>query len=66
MHVRATKLGYYDLKRRREGDEFVLKSEKAFSKKWMEPVDGQMPKQKSKEQKTKNKVVEEVSDAEVI
>jgi hypothetical protein len=64
MEVIATKLGYYDLKRRKEGATFVLKSEKHFSKEWMEPVDGQAPKKKQ-EQKQKPKVVES-SDTEVI
>ena len=41
MRVQATAPGYYDLKRRKEGDEFTIKSEKEFSDKWMEPVDKQ-------------------------
>ena len=39
MKVRATQMGYYDLKRRREGDVFEIKTEKEFSKKWMEKLD---------------------------
>lgn len=66
MQVRATKLGYYDLKRKKEGEVFVIKSEKHFSKEWMEPVDGQAPKVKQKEQKQKPKVTESVADADVI
>lgn len=38
MKVRATKLGYYGDKRRKEGDTFFLKSEEAFSENWMEKV----------------------------
>lgn len=66
MQVRATKLGYYNLKRKKEGEVFSIKSEKEFSKSWMEPVDGHAPKLKAKEQKQKPKVTESVSDADVI
>ena len=38
MRVRATKLGYYGLVRRKEGDVFDIESDKDFSKNWMEPV----------------------------
>lgn len=50
IKVRATKLGYYDNARRREGDVFVLESEVdkagklvAFSDKWMERVPNETP-----------------------
>jgi hypothetical protein len=39
MKVRATRLGYYDLIRRREGDVFFLHDPKGFSAQWMEQVD---------------------------
>lgn len=39
IKVRATQLGYYGLKRRREGDIFFIKNEAQFSKKWMVKVD---------------------------
>jgi len=38
MKVKAKSLGYYGNERRREGDVFVIKNEKAFSSKWMEVV----------------------------
>lgn len=43
MKVRAVKLGYYDLKRRYEGDIFELLDEKDFSKRWMEKVSASTP-----------------------
>lgn len=39
MLVRALKLGYYEHKRRREGDLFNLRKEAEFSSSWMELVD---------------------------
>lgn len=38
MKVRATRLGFYDLKRRREGDVFSIENERQFSEKWMARV----------------------------
>lgn len=35
MRVRATKLGYYGLRRRHEGEIFRLKDPKDFSENWM-------------------------------
>ena len=35
MKVRATQLGYYNLKRRRVGDVFTLIKKEDFSEKWM-------------------------------
>lgn len=40
MIVVATRLGYYGIKRYREGDVFKIKDEKAFSSKWMKKADG--------------------------
>lgn len=40
MRVKATRIGYYGNKRQKEGEQFVLKSEKDFSKTWMEKVTG--------------------------
>lgn len=41
MKVKATKTGYYNLKRRYEGQVFELKDEKLFSSRWMEKVEGE-------------------------
>lgn len=38
MQVRATRIGFYGKKRRREGDVFPLTDEKHFSESWMEDV----------------------------
>ena len=50
MKVRATMLGYYNHRRRREGEVFEVFDEKAFSTKWMEkldkPVEEPAPKKK--------------------
>ena len=35
MKVKATRMGYYGHKRRKEGEVFNIKSEKFFSKNWM-------------------------------
>jgi hypothetical protein len=42
MIVRATRTGYLDDARRREGDVFKIR-QKQFSSKWMVPVDGSTP-----------------------
>lgn len=65
MKVRATKLGYYDHRRRREGDVFEIHSEKAFSKLWMEKVGApaQAPAKGSK--KPIKPAVDEVGDSSV-
>lgn len=39
MKVKATKLGFYDQRRRKEGEIFFLHSPKFFSSKWMEKLD---------------------------
>ena len=46
MKVKATQLGYYNHRRRREGHVFEIVNEKDFSKKWMEKVDGDKPEPK--------------------
>ncbi len=40
MKVRATQKGYYNHKRRKPGEVFLLMNAKAFSKRWMEKVEG--------------------------
>lgn len=59
MIVQATRLGYYGNKRIREGQTFKLKSDKDFSKEWMEKTDSEQTKSKSKE---KDKKFVDVSD----
>lgn len=50
MKVRAKRLGYYNHRRRREGDIFELTDETMFSDKWMERLDDNKPTpKKSKE-----------------
>jgi hypothetical protein len=43
QRVRATRMGYYDHARRREGDVFTIASPREFSAKWMEPVHAATP-----------------------
>lgn len=43
LRVRATRMGYYEHLRRREGDVFTLKDESHFSESWMEAVDARTP-----------------------
>ena len=80
MKVRATKLGYYDLLKRKEGDVFELKEIKGldmngkpvtyspqdqFSSKWMEKFDSaQAVKSKAGSKKPASNV--QSSDSEVI
>jgi hypothetical protein len=45
LKVRAIRVGYYDHVRRREGDVFIIKDPKEFSKVWMEPVKPNVPEQ---------------------
>jgi hypothetical protein len=45
MMVRATRMGFYKLARRRVGDVFELRSAKEFSKRWMEEVPDDTPPQ---------------------
>lgn len=42
--VRATRMGWYGLRRRREGEEFEIEDEQQFSKNWMVWVKGPSPK----------------------
>jgi len=48
MKVRAIRLGYYNHKRRREGEIFELLDDKSFSNKWMEKLEGATRKAKPK------------------
>ena len=43
MRVKAIKLGFYGYERRRPGDVFEISGEEAFSEKWMERVDRNVP-----------------------
>lgn len=43
IRVRATRIGFYDLIRRREGDVFTIANEQAFSENWMERVSANTP-----------------------
>ena len=45
--VRATEIGYYDLKRRRVGDVFVVQRESEFSSRWMERVGARVPERET-------------------
>lgn len=81
MLVRATQLGYYDLKRKRVGEEFVLKAykikkqdgkivtiepEQQFSENWMEKVDEDAPAPRGrKDQSRAPKALSQVRDEEI-
>lgn len=43
IRVRALEMGFYKNERRRAGDVFTLASEKDFSERWMQRVDGNTP-----------------------
>jgi hypothetical protein len=57
MKVRATKLGYYNHRRRRENEIFELTDEKQFSNRWMERLDDK-PAKASKPAKEEPKAQE--------
>jgi hypothetical protein len=44
MKVKAKEMGFYDLKRRYEGEVFILHDPKLFSDRWMEKVGGKPKK----------------------
>lgn len=56
MKVKAIQLGYYDMKRRKEGDVFELLDEKDFSKKWMISLEDAKKKVVKKEVKKEEKL----------
>lgn len=58
MKVKATKMGYYDLKRKREGVEFEIVSENEFSPRWMEKVEEAQPKKQKPKPSSENQVQE--------
>ena len=45
MKVKATRIGYYNHKRRREDEIFMLKDESHFSERWMEKASTSAPVQ---------------------
>jgi len=66
MKVRAIKLGYHGIKRRRPGDVFDIKSEKEFSPNWMERVDGKAAKAKPKQEEVELEQEASTGDSDVI
>ncbi len=60
IKVIATKLGYYDLRRRREGDVFFIKNESEFSHKWMERAEPSTPLKQTTPQEALNKVHDDI------
>ena len=59
MKVRAIKIGFYG-KRRREGDEFEIDSEKHFSEQWMEKVESE------KKSRTRSKPAKPEEDSNLV
>ena len=74
MMVRAVRLGYYEHLRRypadsghkRSGEPFELKSEKHFSKKWMEALDSSEAKKPEKKAEARVASSKKASDREVL
>lgn len=64
MKVRAKRMGYLGLVRRREGSEFELPAGVKFSESWMERVDGKSEKSSVKTEEPKAQKA--TGDAEVI
>lgn len=65
MKVVATRLGYYNLKRRMPGDEFDI-PEGQFSSKWMDKVDSGKAKSKPKASEKSVAKEESLDESEVI
>ena len=63
MKVKATKLGYYGDRRRREGDVFFIKSEEELSQKWMEVLEEKAEPPKKKKAKAKAKAKPKVEES---
>lgn len=66
MKVRAIRLGYYGLIRRREGDVFDIKGENEFSHRWMEKVGSENADQDPVPQARDKKPSRIVSSSDVI
>lgn len=66
MKVRAKRLGYYDNKRRQEGQSFHIRSKKDFSKAWMAEVKKGKPQPEHVEEVVEDVVDETVSNQDVI
>jgi hypothetical protein len=63
MKVRATQMGYYDLKRRREGDVFEIKTEKEFSSKWMEKLDSKSARSRKPKEEVESDDLADASES---
>lgn len=68
MKVEATRLGYYDGSRRKEGAVFMLEDAKAFSKVWMKKLEAasEEPQEKKKPAKDDGKHAPSTGDKKVI
>jgi hypothetical protein len=67
MRVQVTKQGYYDLKRRYEGEILDIEP-KLFSEKWMQKLDGEKatPSRKNRKEIEQSKETSHSSDDDVI
>ncbi len=69
VRVKAGKVGFFGLCRRREGEVFEIESEQQFSKKWMEKVkskNGEAKAEKTKKRESSPKAKEPTGDKKVI
>ena len=67
MKVKAIRKGYYNSKVRQEGEVFVIRSKKDFSKKWMKTLGKVAPKEVIEDEVIEDEVIEdEVIEDEVI
>lgn len=62
MKVKATRLGFYDYKRRKACDVFILHNPKDFSPNWMVKLDGKLSKGKKEEVEEQDQSVDFDSD----
>lgn len=60
IKVRATQMCFYDLKRRREGDVFVITGPSEFSERYMEVVQGSVPLKSTSPQAALNREHDEI------
>lgn len=60
IKVRATQMGFYNLRRYRQGDVFVISKASEYSDRWMEVVEGKVPLKATGPQEALNQKHDEI------
>lgn len=66
IQVKAMKMGYYDIKRMKEGAIFNIRSEKEFSSNWMQKIDDSQKSSKIAATKASSKKSDTLFESDVI